>query len=65
MNRTWVKPSFEEVSVNGECTAYAGAVRVGSNSDGGESGGLGRREVGAGTRPARADSVRRNKPATR
>jgi hypothetical protein len=28
MGRPWVKPSSEEMSVNGECTAYAGAMRV-------------------------------------
>ena len=26
MDRKWVKPSFEELSVGAECTAYAGAV---------------------------------------
>jgi hypothetical protein len=24
MQTEWVKPDFEEISVNGECTAYAG-----------------------------------------
>ena len=28
MTGTWTKPSFEEFDVNGECTAYAGAVRA-------------------------------------
>ena len=25
MQTEWIKPDFEEISVNGECTAYAGA----------------------------------------
>ena len=25
MGKTWKKPAFQEVSVNGECTAYSGA----------------------------------------
>jgi coenzyme PQQ precursor peptide PqqA len=29
MERTWTKPSFEELSVSGECTAYAGATGLG------------------------------------
>jgi hypothetical protein len=33
MNRPWVKPSFQDMSVGGECTAYAGAVRVSSGRD--------------------------------
>jgi hypothetical protein len=24
MQTEWIKPDFEEISVNGECTAYAG-----------------------------------------
>jgi hypothetical protein len=28
MSGTWTKPSFEEVDVNGECTAYAGGQRA-------------------------------------
>ena len=30
MTGTWTKPSFEEFDVNGECTAYAGALRAGA-----------------------------------
>lgn len=29
MQNTWVKPTFEEVGISGECTAYAGAARAG------------------------------------
>ncbi len=25
MNPVWIKPELEEIEVNGECTAYAGA----------------------------------------
>lgn len=28
MSGTWTKPSFEEIDVNGECTAYAGGQRA-------------------------------------
>ena len=28
MSGTWTKPSFEQVDVNAECTAYAGAQRA-------------------------------------
>jgi hypothetical protein len=28
MTGTWTKPTFEEFDVNGECTAYAGALRA-------------------------------------
>ena len=27
MNEPWEKPLFDEISVNGECTAYVGALR--------------------------------------
>ena len=36
MNDSWHKPDFEEVAVNGECTAYSGAV--GRPDDGGGAG---------------------------
>jgi hypothetical protein len=36
MNDSWQKPDFEEVAVNGECTAYSGAV--GRPDDGGGAG---------------------------
>ena len=26
--RQWTRPAFEEIDVNGECTAYAGAERA-------------------------------------
>jgi coenzyme PQQ precursor peptide PqqA len=26
MTNDWIKPDFEEISVSGECTAYAGAL---------------------------------------
>jgi hypothetical protein len=29
MKDAWMKPVFEELDVNGECTAYAGVVRTG------------------------------------
>jgi hypothetical protein len=28
MKDAWLKPVFEEMDVNGECTAYAGVVRT-------------------------------------
>jgi hypothetical protein len=34
MNHTWIKPAFESFDVNGECTAYAGARRVGAGAGG-------------------------------
>jgi hypothetical protein len=30
MSEQWTKPTFEEVCVNGECTAYAGGTREAS-----------------------------------
>jgi hypothetical protein len=28
MSEQWIKPDFQEITVSGECTAYAGAVAV-------------------------------------
>jgi hypothetical protein len=35
VNDSWQKPDFEEVAINGECTAYSGAV--GHPDDGGSA----------------------------
>ena len=48
MDRAWVKPSFEEVSVNAECTAYAGAVRLDVGREEARAGGPGSAAAGRG-----------------
>jgi coenzyme PQQ precursor peptide PqqA len=60
MKAVWTKPVFEESTVGAECTAYAGAQRVGLSPQESKPGPFRSATIGefAGARPAGGGSAR-------